>query len=110
VAATTAWPFGALHPFSYDVIVIDPPWDLENYSAAGTKKGADPHYDVMTLDDIKALPVGHLARRDAILLLWSTGAMLPQALDVLAAWGAKYLSQIVWRKMTKNGEVRVGTG
>jgi hypothetical protein len=54
------WPFGNLRPFSYDVIVIDPPWDFENYSAAGTKKGADPHYDVMTLGDIKALPVGGL--------------------------------------------------
>jgi hypothetical protein len=20
------WPFGALRPFSYDVIVVDPPW------------------------------------------------------------------------------------
>jgi hypothetical protein len=50
-----------------------------NYSAAGTKKGADPHYDVMGLADIKALPVGHLARQDAILLLWSTGAMLRPA-------------------------------
>jgi N6-adenosine-specific RNA methylase IME4 len=104
------WPFGALRTFSYDVIVIDPPWDFENYSAAGTRKGADSHYDVMALADIKALPVGHLARQDAILLLWSTGAMLPQALEVLDAWGAKYLSQIVWRKVTKNSKVRVGTG
>jgi N6-adenosine-specific RNA methylase IME4 len=46
----------------------------------------------MSLPDIKALPVGHLARQAAILVLWSTGAMLPQALDVLSAWDAKYLS------------------
>ena len=36
--------------------------------------------------------------------------MLPQALAVLDAWGAKYLSQVVWRKVTKNGKVRFGTG
>jgi len=36
--------------------------------------------------------------------------MLPQALDVLAAWNVKYLSQIVWRKVTRTGKVRVGTG
>jgi N6-adenosine-specific RNA methylase IME4 len=82
---------------------------LENYSDAGTKKGADPHYAVMTLEDIKALQVGHLARADAIVLPWSTGAMLSQALEVLDAWGAKYLSQIIWRKVTKNAKVRVGT-
>lgn len=50
---------------------------LLNYTDAGTRKGADPHYDVMALADIKAdikaPPGGHLARRDAILLLWSTG-------------------------------------
>lgn len=36
--------FGQLCPLWYDLIVIDPPWDFRNYSAAGTKKGADPHY------------------------------------------------------------------
>jgi hypothetical protein len=29
--SSTVWPFGALRPFSYDVIVIDPPWDFVNY-------------------------------------------------------------------------------
>jgi N6-adenosine-specific RNA methylase IME4 len=95
-----------LRPFSYDVIVVDPPWDYVNWSQAGTMKGADPHYDVMALDDIKVLPVGHLARQDAILLLWSTGAMLPQALSVLDARGARYLSQMIWRKVTKNSKDR----
>jgi len=105
------WPFGNLQMFGYDVIVVDPPWDFENYSDAGTKKGADPHYDVMVLADIKALPVGDLARgSETIMFLWSTAPMLPQALDVLKAWGAKYLSQIVWRKVTATGKVRVGTG
>src|SRR5258705_226007 len=35
---------------------------------------------------------------------------LPQALDTLSTWGAKYLSQIVWRKVTRRGRVRVSTG
>ena len=37
-------------------------------------------------------------------------AMLPEALDVLKVWGVRYLSQIVWRKITRTGRVRVGTG
>jgi hypothetical protein len=44
--------------------VADPPWDFENYSEAGSAKGADPHYEVMPLDAIIALPVGQLARGD----------------------------------------------
>jgi hypothetical protein len=41
--SVAAWRFGTLAMFGYDVIVADPPWDFENYSDAGTKKGADPH-------------------------------------------------------------------
>jgi len=106
----SAWPFGSLRMFSFDVIVVDPPWDFENYSKAGTKKGADPHYQVMSLAEIKALPIGHLGRADSIVLLWSIAPMLLEALDTLSAWDAKYLSQIVWRKVTRRGRVRIGTG
>lgn len=104
------WPFGDLCPLTYDLIVADPPWDFENFSEAGTKKGADPHYDVMALDAIKALPVGQLARGDCLLMLWGTGCMLPQVLEVMRAWGFAFKSEMVWRKVTRNGKVRMGTG
>jgi hypothetical protein len=32
----SAWQFGMLVMFGYDMIVADPPWDFENYSDAGT--------------------------------------------------------------------------
>jgi N6-adenosine-specific RNA methylase IME4 len=96
--------------FYYDTIVIDPPWDFVNYSAKGTIKGADPHYQVQSLEWIKALPIGQLARTPAICLLWATAPMLPEALACLKLWGFEYKSKIEWRKMTPNGKVRVGTG
>jgi N6-adenosine-specific RNA methylase IME4 len=82
------WQFGALRMFGYDVIVADPPWDFENYSAAGTLKGADPHYDVMPLNAIKALRVHELARGDCLLLLWTCGWAIAtgQAQEVARAW------------------------
>lgn len=104
------WPFEPLRMFGYDLIEADPPWDFENYSDAGTAKGADPHYAVMSLNDIKAMRVGDLARGDCLLLLWATGCMLPQALDVMSAWGFTFKSEMVWRKLTKNGLPRMGTG
>lgn len=104
------WGFGQLSMFGYDVIVADPPWDFENYSDKGTKKGADAHYSVMRLPEIKAMRVGELARGDCLLLLWSTGCMLPQALDVMAAWGFTYKSEAVWRKVYASGKPRTGTG
>ena len=107
-----AWPFDPLPPLSYDVIIADPPWDFENYSAAGTKKGADPHYAVMPLAEIKSLPVHGLASRDCLLLLWTTGWAIAEgyAQEVARAWGFKPLSEIVWRKLTATGKVRMGTG
>lgn len=105
-----SWPFGRLQTFGYDLIVADPPWDFRNYSDKGTLKGADPHYSVMTLGEIKSLQVGNLARRDCLLLLWATGCMLPDALEVMRAWGFTYKTELVWRKLTKNGKPRMGTG
>jgi len=106
------WPFENIQPLSCDVIIADPPWDFENYSAAGTAKGADPHYSVMTLDAIKALPVGQLARGDCLLLLWTCGWAMANgaALEVARAWGFTPQSEIVWRKLTIDGEPRMGTG
>lgn len=104
------WPFEPLRMFGYDVIEADPPWTFDLYSEAGEEKSAQAHYSVLPLSAIKALPVGHLVRSNGILLLWATIPMLPEAIDTMRAWGAEYKSHIVWRKVTKNGKPRIGTG
>lgn len=72
---------------AYRVIYADPPWSFETWSHRGQGKGASQHYDVMDMDAIKALPVGAVAARDAALFLWVVQPMLPQALDLIRAWG-----------------------
>ena len=104
------WFFAPLIPLSYDVIVIDPPWRFRTWSETRQVKAASRHYGVMDMADIHALPVGQLAQKDCLLLLWSTGAMMPQALAAMRAWGFEYKSQIIWRKVTARGKVRMGTG
>ena len=112
----TDWPFGALLPFCADLIECDPPWAYALRSPKGEGKSAQAHYECMPLDAIKALPVNQLARRDCWLFLWATAPMLPQALNVMGAWGFTYKTRLAWRKMTKpgkNGEpgkVRTGPG
>ena len=64
----------------------------------------------MQLPEIMALPVRELLKRDAIVYLWATGAMLLHALASMEAWGLTYKSSFVWRKVTRNGKVRLGTG
>lgn len=105
------WPFGSLQMFGYDVAVIDPPWDFELYSEAGASKSASAHYATMTLDAIKALPVGHLCRGDLLALIWCPEWLSPgDRQSVLDAWGFVYKSTLIWRKTTPAGKVRMGTG
>lgn len=78
----------------FKVIYADPPWDIAQAGA----RGAVNHYDLMTLDRIKQLPVAEFADDDSTLLLWTTNAALPGALEVMAAWGFTYKTNAVWDK------------
>jgi N6-adenosine-specific RNA methylase IME4 len=74
----------------YPVIYADPPWTFAVYSAKGKGRSAEAHYDCMSLDDIKALPVAALAMPDCCLFLWVTNPTLIQGLSVMEAWGFAY--------------------
>lgn len=103
--------FHALRPAcGFDLIMADPPWSYEMYSEAGYGKSPDAQYATMSLDRIMALPVEVLAARDCLLWLWAVGPMLPQALDVITAWGFTFKTQGQWVKQTKNGRQTFGTG
>jgi N6-adenosine-specific RNA methylase IME4 len=91
--------------FRAGVIVPDPPWPFETWSEAGRQRSPDRHYDTMTIDAIKALPVAQLAAKDCALLLWGVWPKLPCVLDVMAAWGFKYKSLgFIWVKTNPNAE------
>lgn len=88
----------------FSVIYADPPWSFKVYSGKGKQRSADRHYDTMSLDDIKALPVSQLAADDCSLLLWSVWPEMRGALDVIEAWGFTYKTAgFVWTKETPSG-------
>ena len=60
------------------------------YSKKGAGRSAESHYPTMSIEDIRALPVGELADRDCALFLWITFPMLLDALSVIKAWGFTY--------------------
>jgi N6-adenosine-specific RNA methylase IME4 len=74
----------------YGLIYADPPWTFATYSRKGKGRSAEAHYDCMTLDDVKRLPVADWAADDAILLMWATDPLLDKAMDVIRAWGFTY--------------------
>jgi N6-adenosine-specific RNA methylase IME4 len=106
----TDWPFAPLTPLSYGFIMADPPWSFRLYSIKGAKKSAQSQYACMGIDAIKALPVGHLAAPDAVLMLWATAPMLQEGIDTMKAWGFRYVSMGFWHKRTVNGCTAFGTG
>lgn len=88
----------------FRTILADPPWQFENR----TGKMAPEHkrlsrYPTMTLDDVCTLPVEQLAEDTAHLYLWVPNALLPDGLRVMASWGFKYKSNIIWYKIRKDG-------
>jgi N6-adenosine-specific RNA methylase IME4 len=52
----------------------------------------------MTFDRIKTINVPSIAAPDCVLFLWATQPTLPQALDVMSAWGFSYKTGFVWVK------------
>ena len=91
----------------YGAIYADPPWSFRNYSAKGTGRNASSHYDCLSLDQLKKLPVADMAARDCALFLWATDPLLPVALDVIAAWGFEYKTvAFQWAKLNASAPER----
>ena len=81
--------FPAWQTRKYQVIYADPPWFYER--SHSSLQGVVP-YPSMTLDALKALPVGDVAAPDSLLLLWATNPLLPAALELIEAWGFKFVT------------------
>lgn len=82
----------------YDVIVIDPPWEMQKIlrNVAPNQKEFD--YPTMTIDEIKAFPVKDLMADNCHIFLWTTQKYLPYAFDILKEWGLIYVLTMVWHK------------
>ena len=80
----------------YKTIYADPPW-MES-GGGKIKRGADRHYPLMKTKDIIALPVGEIAEDNCHLYLWVTNNFLQDGLDVMKAWGFRYVTTITWYK------------
>lgn len=89
-------------PTRFPVILADPPWRLNDPGPESRR--VEKHYPTMELAKICALPVADIATPDAVLFLWTTSAMLRDAMTVLEAWSFSYVTCMVWVKD------KIGTG
>ncbi|MGB3042474.1 MAG: MT-A70 family methyltransferase [Xanthobacteraceae bacterium] len=85
-------PFGA--------VLADPPWSFRTYGGKEVAPArAEQPYSVMSLTDLKALPVGDVAARDAILFMWTVSHLQDEATDLARAWGFTSKSvAFIWDK------------
>lgn len=89
----------------FGCVLADPPWQFQNR----TGKMAPEHrrlnrYGTLSLAEIMDLPVVEHLEARAHLYLWVPNALLPDGIQVMAAWGFQYKSNIVWQKIRKDGE------
>jgi N6-adenosine-specific RNA methylase IME4 len=84
----------------YRVIYADPPW-FYNDQRTGTSGsgGAASQYLTMETEKICELPIREKAHDSSVLFLWATAPCLPDALQVIEAWGFSYKAQFVWDKV-----------
>lgn len=88
----------------FATVLADPPWRFANR----TGKVAPEHrrldrYSTLSLAEICALDVAGVVADNAHLYLWVPNALLPEGLRVMEDWGFRYVSNIVWSKVRRDG-------
>ena len=80
----------------YDVIIIDPPWDMQKIERDERPNQVELDYPTMTEDELQQLKIP--AADDCHLWLWTTQKYLPMALRLLEVWGFNYVCTFIWHK------------
>lgn len=95
----------------FTTILADPPWEYSRNRAHDSAGGGTPYLQ-MDLAALKALSVPSIAERDSALFLWATHPKLPEALELMAAWGFKFTTvAFTWLKLDpKKGGIHSGMG
>jgi len=78
----------------FNVIVIDPPWNIGEYSSEGFRGGAT--YPTMTIEEIKAIDLP--AEENCILWFWAVDTFLDEALEIIKQWGFERKGTLIWDK------------
>ena len=90
---------------TFSTVLADPPWRFQNRSGKISPEHKRLYrYETMDVEQICALQVPrHVAWNPSHLYLWVPNALLSEGLEVMAAWGFTYKTNIVWFKIRKDG-------
>lgn len=83
---------------SFDVILMDPPWQLAGQQPT---RGVALAYRQLADRDIEALPIPLLSTT-GLLFIWTINAKFATALKLMRKWGYRYVQDVAWVKRTVN--------
>ena len=88
----------------YDLIVIDPPWQVKKLTHKARPNQIKMDYETMDLKEILTLPIQTITTGNSWCFLWTTQKYLFEARKILDYWGFKYLLLMTWKKMSGRSE------
>ena len=98
----------------YQIIYADPPWKYNSRANHKTRfrGGCCGHYSLMTMDEIKKLPIPDLMDKNCALFMWTTFPYLIEQISLFSHWGLRYRTLgFAWLKTNKkNGFPFFGVG
>jgi len=80
----------------YDVIVIDPPWQMEKIEREVAPNQVGFDYPTMTIDEIKAMDLP--AEENCHVFMWITQKHHRHGFEIFDAWGVNFICEFVWHK------------
>lgn len=107
VSSMSTFPDFPLHQ-QYDVIVVDAPWKY--HKTHPSLRGLAP-YPCLSLHVLRSLPVAQISKKNSVLLMWTTGPLMGDAIALMGVWGFTYKTVfLVWCKVSQSGLPRMLMG
>lgn len=96
----------------FGLVLCDPPWKfLSRDGVSSVPTSADDPYPTMSLDELRAMDMSFTGAADCVCVMWATAPLLPEAIDMLGAWGFAYKTAGAWAKQSSTGRKwAFGTG
>ena len=101
----------------YQIIYADPPWQYGSKSILNGKSDKsgelieDCQYTTTSTKELCKIDVKSISHKDCAMFMWVTDSHLPDALELIKAWGFTFKTiAFKWVKTTKSGETRKNVG
>lgn len=92
--------------YPFQTLIIDPPWPYDRASKNTKLTGyvnqdGNEQYKTLSIEDMKKLPIGDVV--ESYIFMWIVSPFLKEGIEMLEAWGFKYITTMAWFKNTGLG-------